>query len=109
MDDLKPCPFCGSKAVLAHDAVISNTYSYVRCDKCRARIIGIPISTEYSSDEKAIEAWNRRLEIEQLPSAQPEIIRCKDCAKRKYCRTSTVWAVAPSDDWYCADAERRTE
>lgn len=40
---------------------------------------------------------------------QPEIIRCKDCAKRKYCRTSTVWAVSPSDDWYCADAERRTD
>ena len=37
-------------------------------------------------------------------SAQPEIIRCKDCAKREYCRTSTVWAIAPSDDWYCADA-----
>ena len=38
-----------------------------------------------------------------------DVIRCKDCAKRKYCRTSTVWAVAPSDDWYCADAERRTD
>lgn len=42
-------------------------------------------------------------------SAQPEIIRCKDCTKREYCRTSTVWATAPDDDWYCADAERRTE
>ena len=38
-----------------------------------------------------------------------EIIRCKDCAKREHCRTSTVWAVAPNDDWYCADAERRTD
>lgn len=37
------------------------------------------------------------------------IVRCKDCAKREYCRTSTVWAVAPPDDWYCADAERREE
>ncbi len=40
---------------------------------------------------------------------QPEIIRCKDCAKHEYCRVSTVWAVAPGDDWYCADAERRTD
>ena len=47
--------------------------------------------------------------IKELPSAQPEIIRCKDCAKRKYCRTSTAWAVAPDDDWYCGDAERRTD
>lgn len=37
----------------------------------------------------------------------PEIIRCKDCIKREYCRTSTVWAVAPGDEWFCADAERR--
>ena len=44
-----------------------------------------------------------------LPSAEPEIIRCKDCGKREICRTSTVWAVAPGDDWFCADAERRTD
>ena len=47
--------------------------------------------------------------IKNLPSAQPEIIRCKDCAKHEYCRTSTVWAIPPKDDWYCADAERRTK
>ena len=45
--------------------------------------------------------------IEALPPAQPEIIRCKDCARREMCRTTSVWAVAPSDDWYCADGERR--
>lgn len=38
-----------------------------------------------------------------------EIVRCKDCKKREYCRTSTVWAVAPDDDWYCGDAERRSD
>ena len=48
-----------------------------------------------------------RMCVEHMPSAQPEIIRCKDCAKRKYCRTSTVWAVPPKDNWYCADAEKR--
>ena len=41
----------------------------------------------------------------ELPSAQ--LIRCKDCAKREYCRTSNTWAVPPNDDWFCADAERR--
>ena len=45
--------------------------------------------------------------FEECPSAQPEIIRCKDCKKREHCRTTNTWAVAPSDDWYCADAERR--
>ena len=38
-----------------------------------------------------------------------QIVRCKDCRKREVCRTSTVWAVAPGDDWYCADAERKTD
>lgn len=38
-----------------------------------------------------------------------EIVRCKDCAKREICRTSNIWAVRPDDDWYCADAERRTD
>lgn len=47
--------------------------------------------------------------IADARSIQPEIVRCKDCAKREHCRTSTVWAVAPNDDWYCADAERRTD
>jgi hypothetical protein len=48
-------------------------------------------------------------ELQHLPSAQPEIIRCKDCGKRKVCRTSTVWAVPPGDDWFCADGERRED
>ena len=48
-----------------------------------------------------------RQTILNLPSAQPEIIRCKECGKREVCRTSTVWAVSPKDNWYCADAEKR--
>jgi len=44
-----------------------------------------------------------------VPSAQPEIVRCKDCIFHGFCRTSPKWAVAPKDDWYCADAERRTD
>lgn len=47
--------------------------------------------------------------IKTLPSARSEIVRCKDCAKHEYCRTSTVWAIPPKDDWFCADAERREE
>ena len=50
-----------------------------------------------------------RQTIIDLPSAQPELIRCKDCIFHGLCRTSTRWAVTPKDDWYCADAERRTD
>ena len=49
------------------------------------------------------------IKIRQLPSAQLEIIRCKDCIKREICRTTNIWAVAPGDDWYCADADRKTD
>jgi len=47
--------------------------------------------------------------VRELPSVQPEIIRCKDCIFHGFCRTSPKWAVAPKDDWYCADAERRID
>lgn len=50
------------------------------------------------------------VEIEDASDADVvEIIRCKDCKHREHCRTSTVWAVAPADDWYCADAEPKGE
>jgi len=47
--------------------------------------------------------------IADAQPVQPEITRCKDCIKRDYCRTTNIWAVPPDDDWYCGDAERRTE
>ena len=55
--------------------------------------------------------------IHNLPSAEPEIIRCRDC---KYWDTTweSAWAKdyhycplidgTSKGDWYCADAERRT-
>lgn len=49
--------------------------------------------------------------IEGLPSAQPEIIRCKDCKwwdkygeNHGYCMRVRRWG-----EYFCADAERREE
>ena len=62
-------------------------------------------------DRKWVDRWLR-----QLPSAQPEIIRCKDC---KYWDTTWQNDYAPNyhycpmidgthrNDFYCAYAERR--
>ena len=68
--------------------------------------------------------------LKKLPSAQPEIIRCKDCRHRivndihlyygeklnikGYCELDTgdpfeLGRDAQNDDWFCADAERRTD
>ena len=64
--------------------------------------------------------------VSNLPSAQPEIIRCKDCRHRivndhygekgylnikGYCELDTgdpfeLGRDAQNDDWFCADAER---
>ena len=73
MPDLKPCPFCGGEAYLekSHRAFIAGAtskVSFVRCKKCNARSGRFEISSfghsSYSarSEQKAIEAWNRRVQ-----------------------------------------------
>lgn len=60
---LKPCPFCGGNAKLVHEEqgiTVSYVVSYILCTVCKATSPTFRISTEYSSDKKAIEAWNSR-------------------------------------------------
>lgn len=66
--------------------------------------------------------------IKALPSAQPEIIRCKDCKHRPFdsedtqgfgvefpdekcpCQCDDGWYNwRPNNEWFCANAERRTD
>lgn len=57
MDNLKPCPLCGSKAVKCveyspTDGYIANTWYYkVKCDSC-----GLTLSRPIK--EQVINAWN---------------------------------------------------
>ena len=46
---------------------------------------------------------------EQLPSAQPEIIYCKDCKWKNRHNCTRAVEVPIDDDKYCAWAERRTD
>ena len=62
MAELKPCPFCGSEAKLAH--LIKSSIVYCGC--CGASSKSIEFAPDYLSDEKAIEAWNNRAESEEL-------------------------------------------
>lgn len=53
--------------------------------------------------------------VSKMPSAQPVLIRCKDCKHRdpedKKCDSGhfILWQLPRDDDWFCADAERRTD
>ena len=46
--------------------------------------------------------------LKRMPSAQPEIIRCKDCKHYKDGeRTNTFWGVCESD--FCSEGEKKEE
>ena len=53
--------------------------------------------------------------IKHLPSARPEIIRCKDCKYRdeNWRRVSVRWLpcmdVRTGSNWYCGSAERKDD
>ena len=64
-EKLKPCPFCGGEAELAYGgkgSFIAEGISFVRCKECGAVGQKFEVSRKYSSDEKAIDAWNRRID-----------------------------------------------
>jgi hypothetical protein len=60
-------------------------------------------------------AW-ARLRMSELPSAQPEIVRCKDCkygeqdeVGRWFCSDLGCQIGSKDGSGFCADAERRTD
>lgn len=60
--ELKHCPFCGGNASLSHESKHGRLQigSVVRCESCGIKGEWFEVSTRYASDEKAVEAWNRR-------------------------------------------------
>ena len=51
MTELKPCPFCGGKAILYIDC----GYYIAECEDCEA------MSGEHETEEETIKAWNKRV------------------------------------------------
>lgn len=47
--------------------------------------------------------------VEIIPSAQPEIIRCKDCKWKQGSECVRFADVRPFPDDFCSRAERRTD
>jgi hypothetical protein len=76
MAELKPCPFCGGRAMLI-DIPHTNIHNCaVRC--VNVHCVMHPTTHIYVEPKSAIEAWNRRADY--VPAADVvEVVRCKDC------------------------------
>ena len=70
------------------------------------------------TDEQVIEViprWNVNKIIENLPSAEPQIIRCKDCKHSyddiggTYCSYGVCVDCVVEEEFFCRDGERREE
>lgn len=68
-----------------------------------------------TGDKNVAKVWQQ---IEDLPSAQPEIIRCKDCEYYKPIRRTDRWwctndlginVIETRPDDFCSNAERRND
>lgn len=58
MIELKPCPFCGSKAIMKAMIHIPQGYEYT--PTCTAKSCAGRISKKWLNAEDAARAWNRR-------------------------------------------------
>lgn len=76
------------------------------------------IESRPTADVVKKEKWDRLLEnsiilaeaVQKYQLADMvEVVRCKDCFKKESCRAFNVWAVPPSDEWFCADGERKED
>lgn len=75
---------------------------------------GCIVDTPNGDYQKAYRAYRNRLET--LPSAQPEIVRCKDCKWVEHYGTDgnasywcKNWDGGTDADGFCYEVERRTE
>ena len=69
-------------------------------------ILGQPPEPHYPS-------WYAE-QIKELPPAEPQIIRCKDCnfwtkQKDSLQGRCALMGTYPTGNWFCGNAERRTE
>ena len=65
--DIKPCPFCGSKAYLKEDEDHHGKFHYLGCSnpKCICHTLFYTIDTEEQPVKRTIELWNKRVKNPQ--------------------------------------------
>lgn len=73
MDKLKPCPFCGSRATKRY----IKPFSFVQCKKCGASTRIIPDYFEEADGKgEAIEAWNMRIDDNEIVALEHPCTNC---------------------------------
>lgn len=60
--ELKPCPFCGGEAKVEYipEAYFDKFVAHCKSSKCIAFYVGYVDEGLFSTEEKAIKAWNTR-------------------------------------------------
>lgn len=77
--ELKPCPFCGSSELIAHDAAGTKLKPSVMCTICAADCVGKTL-------EQAVERWNTRVNSSAKVGAGDHDGALKSIVERKgYC------------------------
>ena len=71
---------------------------YISRQAAISHVDDVPYIKEHPNVGLLWKAW-----IESLPSAQPEIIRCRDCLMHGVCRFEKAFGL----DGYCSQAEKR--
>ena len=65
-EELKPCPFCGSKQIILDcwEGIHGMNY-FVRCRKCRITLYSSDgfMLKSFATAKAAVKAWNRRVEV----------------------------------------------
>lgn len=90
-----------------NDIICRQTAINMLCSKCTVD------KPETCSTIQKGDNWCEEVYIlQRVPSAQPEIVRCKDCkynVSSHKCLHPESFFLVPDDDFYCGYAERRTD
>ena len=60
--ELKPCPFCGGKAMIEESSVRKGYEAVIVCTGCLVNMPTITYDTQEDANNAAIEAWDRRVD-----------------------------------------------
>lgn len=56
MEELKPCPFCGSRDLICEDAGATSDRWFIQCNSCYVKY------SHFYTKQETITAWNTRAE-----------------------------------------------